>query len=164
MNLGLADFNHFCPYRPRPAALALLPLPHPRRCRHRPASYPLLPLPPSPLQELVRHEDRIALSSSEAIGPSLGVRLPEEDDDIIFMGSAEEAPGGGGGGGAAGGPRGLAQFLRGSWGPGRGRRPPPVSHVFNTAPIRSLLLQMTESPQIMQNMFSAPYIQVGSSL
>lgn len=114
---------------------------------------------PAMLQELVRHEDRIALSSSEAIGPSLGVRLPEEDDDIIFMGSAEEAPGGGGGGGAAGGPRGLAQFLRGSWGPGRGRRPPPVSHVFNTAPIRSLLLQMTESPQIMQNMFSAPYIQ-----
>jgi len=114
---------------------------------------------PAMLQELVRHEDRIALSSSEAIGPSLGVRLPEEDDDIIFMGSAEEVGGRGGGGGGAG-LRGLAQFMRGSWGQGRGRRPPPpVSHVFNTAPIRSLLLQMTESPQIMQNMFSAPYIQ-----
>ena len=100
------------------------------------------------------------MSSSEAIGPSLGVRLPEEDDDIIFMGSAEEVGGRGGGGGGAG-LRGLAQFMRGSWGQGRGRRPPPpVSHVFNTAPIRSLLLQMTESPQIMQNMFSAPYIQV----
>jgi len=105
---------------------------------------------PAMLQELVRHEDRIALSSSEAIGPSLGVRLPEEDDDIIFMGSTEDER-----------PqtfRGLSGFLRGSpW--GRGRRPPPVSNLFNTAPMRSLLLQMTESPQIMQNMFSAPYIQ-----
>ena len=111
---------------------------------------------------MVRHEDRIALSSSEAIGPSLGVRLPEEDDDIIFMGTADELGGGGGGtGGAFRSIAGLGQFMRGPWGQGRGRRPPPpVSHVFNTAPLRSLLLQMTESPQIMQNMFSAPYIQV----
>ena len=132
---------------------------------------PFLPLPSSPSfllsfppfpppQELVRHEDRIALSSSEAIGPSLGVRLPEEDDDIIFMGTTEELGVGGGGGGFRS-LAGLGQFMRGPWGQGRGRRPPPpVSHVFNTAPMRSLLLQMTESPQIMQNMFSAPYIQV----
>ena len=47
-----------------------------------------------------------------------------------------------------------------SGGPPTGQRPtPPGTGLFNSPAMQSLMQQMAENPQLMQNMLSAPYTQ-----